>query len=126
MRSEPPVPVRSYDHFSIKLAFLAFVSNDSVSLAEPVLTSVHDNCLACDKGGIVTRQEQDRTRYILRLSQPLDCLLFPGGAFCSSDWDAVANVFVRPGNTALAVMPSLATSFAKPRINPMVPIFVAM
>jgi hypothetical protein len=35
-------------------------------------------------------------------------------------------VFVRPGKTAFAVMPSLATSFAKPRMNPMIPIFVAM
>ena len=39
---------------------------------------------------------------------------------------AVAEVFVSPGNTAFAVMPSAATSFASPLMNPMMPIFVAM
>src|SRR5258706_8576547 len=33
--------------------------------------------------------------------------------FCASGCGAVASVFVRPGKTAFAVMPSLATSFAK-------------
>jgi hypothetical protein len=31
-----------------------------------------------------------------------------------------------PGSTAFAVIPSLATSFAKPLMNPMIPIFVVM
>ena len=43
-----------------------------------------------------------------------------------SDWGAVACVLLRPGSTAFAVMPSFATSFAKPLMNPMIPIFVAM
>src|SRR6266853_5282275 len=45
--------------------------------------------------------------------------------FWSSDCGAVARVFVRPGNTAFAVIPSFATSFANSLMNPIMPIFVA-
>jgi len=38
----------------------------------------------------------------------------------------IAWVFVRPGNTAFAVIPSQATSFAKPLMKPIIPIFVAI
>src|SRR6516162_1940848 len=46
--------------------------------------------------------------------------------FCSSDWGAVANVFVRPGSIEFAVTPSFVSSLAKPLTNPMIPVVVAV
>ena len=95
-------------------------------LSNAILTTINDDCLPGDKCRIITRQKKHCTSNILRFSQPLDRLLFHVSRFCSSDCGAIASVFVRPGNTEFAVMPSFATSFAKPLMNPMIPIFVVM
>src|SRR5205814_739546 len=50
-------------------------------LADPILTAVYDNCLPGDKCSIIACQKQNGAGDILRFSEPLDGLLFPGGAF---------------------------------------------
>src|ERR1700693_1906790 len=62
------------------VAFILY-NGPSAGLADPILAAVDDNGLARNECSIVARQEQDCARHILRLSQPLDRLLFPGGAF---------------------------------------------
>ena len=47
-------------------------------LADPILTAIDDNRLSSDKGGIIACQKQNCACDILRFSQPLDRLLFPG------------------------------------------------
>jgi hypothetical protein len=98
----------------------------ALALADAILAAVNDDCLPSNERRIVACQKQNRPANVLRFLHPLNSLLFPSGASLFFDCGAVARVFVRPGNTAFAVMPSPATSFAKPLINPMIPIFVAM
>jgi len=95
-------------------------------LADAVLSAVDDDCLAGDECRVVARQEQDGAGDVRGLTEPLDRLVSQVARFCASDCAAVAAVSVKPGNTAFAVMPSPATSFASPRMNPIIPIFDAM
>ena len=50
-------------------------------LANAILTTVNDNCLARNEGRIIARQKENCAGDISRFSQPLDGLLAPGAAF---------------------------------------------
>src|SRR5258708_21507343 len=49
-------------------------------LADAVLSAVDDDCLAGDECRVVARQEQDGAGDVRGLTEPLDRLVFPGGA----------------------------------------------
>src|SRR5260221_11571271 len=60
------------------LSMVSIVS--SPLLADAVLSAVDDDCLAGDECRVVARQEQDGAGDVSGLTEPLDRLVFPGGA----------------------------------------------
>src|SRR5258708_39843640 len=74
-----PIPMRSslarYGR-SLRTVSIAI----SPLLADAVLSAVDDDCLAGDECRVVARQEQDGAGDVRGLTEPLDRLVFPGGA----------------------------------------------
>jgi hypothetical protein len=96
-------------------------------LTDPILAPIYHNCLPGDERSIIARQEQDCAYDILWLSRALDRLPSKRAAFLLVGLRRGCQcVFITPGNTEFAVMPSFATSFARPLMNPMMPMFVAV
>src|ERR1700747_2935140 len=70
----------------LKFIIFSFQSDDWTALAllssaDAILATIDDNCLSGDKCRIIAGQKKYCACHIRRFSQPLDRLLFPGGAF---------------------------------------------
>src|SRR6266478_7901676 len=98
----------------------------ALALADAILAAVNDDCLPSNERRIVACQKQNLPGNVLRFLHPLNSLLFPSGASLFFRLWCGCQSVRKARHTAFAVMPSPATSFAKPLINPMIPIFVAM